>query len=85
MPQLDLFTYTTSVGSFCLFFISLFCVCYLLFLGLSCRVILSRLFFSASDLFQYIGGVGYVQGYVFFLLSREYTLYKFSSFVSQRM
>jgi hypothetical protein len=85
MPQLDLFSYSTLIGSFGLFFFFFLLLGYCFFFCLASHVFLSRAYFSVADLFQFIGGAGYMQGIVFFLLSREFNLYKFTAFVSQRM
>jgi hypothetical protein len=85
MPQLDLFSYTTLILSFGSFFFMFLLLGYVLFFLLAARASYCRLFFSVADLFQFIGGTRYMEGFAFFLLSREYTVYKFLGFVSQRM
>lgn len=85
MPQLDLFAYTTLICAFGVFFFFFILLCYLFFFSLGARVAYSRAFFSVSDIFQFVGGAYYLQGLVFFLLSREFNLYRFTMFVSQRM
>jgi len=85
MPQLDLYTFPTLICCFALFFFVFILLGYVVFFSLSARLLLGRLYFSAGDLFQYIGGVGYMQGLTFFLLTREFTLYRFTGFVSQQM
>jgi len=85
MPQLDLYSYTTLILGFGFFFFLFILVCYLFFFSLSARVNLSRAFFSVTDLFQFVCGAYYLQGLVFFLLTREFNLYRFTIFVSQRM
>lgn len=85
MPQLDLYSFCTLISWFSIFFVCFILGGYLVFFGLSSRLVLGRLYFSVADLFQYIGGVGYVQGLSFFLLSREFLLYRFTGFVSQQM
>jgi len=83
MPQLDLYTFPTLICCFALFFFVFILLGYIVFFSLSSRILLGRLYFSAEDLF--IGGVGYMQGLTFCLLTREFALYRFTGFVSQQM
>lgn len=85
MPQLDLFSYSTLILNFGVFFFLFIVFGYLFFFTLASQIFLNRAYFTATDLFQYIGGAGYLQGMTFFLLSREFVIYKFTMFVSQRM
>lgn len=85
MPQLDLFSYTTLIVSFGGFFFLFLLLGYVVFFLLAARAAYCRLFFSVADIFQFIGGTRYMEGLAFFLLAREYSVYKFLGFVSQRM
>jgi len=83
MPQLDLFAYSTLIFSFGSFFFFLV-VGYFLIFFFAARIEYCRSYFSVANVFQFVGGTRYLEGYVFFLLSREYLIYKFCGFVSQR-
>ncbi len=85
MPQLDLFSYSTLILTFGFFFFLFIVFGYLFFFSLAGQVFLTRAYFSVVDLFQYVGGSAYLQGTVFLVLSREFTVYRFTAYVSQRM
>lgn len=84
MPQLDLFAYSTLIFSFGSFFFFFLLVGYFLILFFAARIEYCRGYFSVANVFQFVGGTRYLEGSISFLLSREYFIYKFCSFVSQR-
>lgn len=77
MPQLDLFAFATLIPVFSVFFFLFFLMGFISFFAISCRLNMARAFFSASTTTRQIfAGAHYVQGRVFFLLMREYAVYR---------